>query len=113
MSMKVLGGGGRGRGSKVEELPIAWGEWHRCIMIRRRESITGKQICGFGWMRREGFYEDPNLPGYEVGQLTQFAKNKKEIFKFKLTEPEYTNPGWLKQGFRGKITRGRGGRKYA
>jgi hypothetical protein len=106
MSMTMEGS----RGSRVEMLPVSWGKWERCVMWRRRESITGKQICGFGWMRREGFYEDPNRPGYEMGQLEQFAKNKKEIFKFKLKEPEVIKQGLIDNI---RVTKGRGGRKYA
>ena len=98
-----------GRGSRVERLPVSWGKWERCIMIRRRKSITGKQICGFGWMRREGFYEDPNRPGYEMGQLEQFAKNKKEIFKHKLTTPERDRSPFIELP---KMNTGRGGIKH-
>jgi len=77
---------GGGRIYPAARTPIAWGEWKRCVMIRSRESITGKQIYGFGWMRKEGLWEDPDAPGYYMGRLKQYAKNRKEIFKFKLTD---------------------------
>ena len=80
----------RNSGGRVYPLPssIKWGEWERCLMIHRRKSITGKQICGFGWMRKEGIWESPDRPGYYAGSKQQFAKDKKEIFLHKLKEEQ-------------------------
>lgn len=58
-----------------------WTEWKRCFMIWRKESITGKSIWGFGWMREcNGIQEIPNSPGYYCVPGKEFAKNKQEIF---------------------------------